>query len=88
MRTLTVKDELLTKAKEKILVRPKDFEKIKGARVHLSQLVASGELVKVGRGLYALADGGFARSGAARSERCNLSALGSQVSRIDDAESV
>ena len=46
MRKISVKDKLLTKVKEKSLVRPKDFENIKGARVHLSQLVESGELIK------------------------------------------
>jgi predicted transcriptional regulator of viral defense system len=59
MQKLAVKEKLLAQAREKVLVRPKDFDKIKGARVHLSQLVESGELVKVGRGLYALADGDF-----------------------------
>lgn len=56
MREISAKDKLLKKVKEKSLVRPKDFEDIKGARVHLSQLVESGELVKVGRGLYALTE--------------------------------
>ncbi len=53
MREISAKEKLLAKIKEKNLVRPKDFEGINGARVHLSQLVASGELVRVGRGLYA-----------------------------------
>ena len=53
MNELSKKDKLLLKAKEKMLIRPKDFKDIKGVRVHLSQLVAGGELIKVGRGLYA-----------------------------------
>ena len=59
MKELSKKDKLLMKAKGKMLIRPKDFEDIKGARVHLSQLVAGGELVKVGRGLYAPAGSDF-----------------------------
>lgn len=59
MREISVKDKLLSKVKEKSLVRPKDFEGIKGARVHLSQLLKSGELVKLGRGLYASAENDF-----------------------------
>ncbi len=59
MREISVKDKLLTKVKEKSLVRPKDFENIKGARVHLSQLVESGELIKVRRGLYTPAASDF-----------------------------
>jgi len=56
MQEISAKDKLLKKVKEKSLVRPKDFEDIKGVRVHLSQLVDSGELFKVGRGLYALTE--------------------------------
>ena len=56
MREISAKDKLLKKVKEKSLVRPKDFEDIKGVRVHLSKLVDSGELFKVGRGLYALTE--------------------------------
>ncbi len=59
MREISVKDKLLSKVKEKSLVRPKDFEGIKGAHVHLSQLLESGELLKVGRGLYASAENDF-----------------------------
>ena len=59
MQEISAKDKLLKKVKEKSLVRPKDFENIKGARVRLSQLVASGELIKVGRGLYAAAENNF-----------------------------
>ena len=59
MQEISAKDKLLKNVKEKSLVRPKDFEDIKGARVRLSQLVASGELIKVGRGLYAAAENDF-----------------------------
>ncbi len=59
MGETSAKEKLLAKIKEKNLVRPKDFESIKGARVHLSQLVAGGELVRVGRGLYAPAAADF-----------------------------
>jgi len=56
MQEISAKEKLLKKVKEKSLVRPKDFEDIKGVRVHLSQLVDRGELFKVGRGLYALTE--------------------------------
>ncbi len=59
MREFSKKEKLLKDAKEKSLVRPKDFEDNKGARVHLSQLVKSGEIIKVGRGLYAPAENDF-----------------------------
>lgn len=50
----TTKEKLLESAREKKLLRPSDFADIAGARVTLSRLVESGELVKIGRGLYAL----------------------------------
>ena len=59
MREISAKDKLLKEVKEKSLVRPKDIEDIKGAHVHLSQLVRSGELVKVERGLSALTEYDF-----------------------------
>jgi predicted transcriptional regulator of viral defense system len=59
MRKTTTKDKLLSEAKKGSLTRPKDFKDIKGARVYLSKLVASGELVRVGRGLYAPAAADF-----------------------------
>ena len=55
----TTKEKLLEYAKEKKLLRPSDFAEIAGARVMLSRLVENGELIKVGRGLYALPDKEF-----------------------------
>lgn len=48
------KNALLRHAEEKKLLRPKDLADIKGVRVLISRLVESGELVKVGRGLYSI----------------------------------
>lgn len=59
MQELSNEEKIFGYAKEKKLVRPKDFENIKGARVSLARLVESGKLVKVGRGLYTVADAEF-----------------------------
>lgn len=50
----TAKEKLLESARAKKLLRPSDIAEITGGRVVLSRLVESGELIKVGRGLYAL----------------------------------
>ena len=55
----TSKEKLLEFAKEKKLLRPSDFAEVKGARVLISRLVESGELVKIGRGLYSLPSSDF-----------------------------
>lgn len=54
MGDLTNQERLLQYAKKKKLLRPKDLGNIKGVRVLISRLVESGELIKVGRGLYSL----------------------------------
>jgi predicted transcriptional regulator of viral defense system len=56
---VTAQKRLLESAKAKRLLRPSDVAEIAGARVLLARLVASGELVKIGRGLYALPDHEF-----------------------------
>lgn len=55
MSELTNQERLLRHAKKKKLVRPRDLPDIKSVRVLISRLVESGDLVKVGRGLYSLA---------------------------------
>lgn len=55
----TTKEKLLASAKAKKLLRPGDFAEIAGVRVLLARLVETGELIKVGRGLYALPDSDF-----------------------------
>lgn len=55
----TNQEKLLRHAEKKKLLRPKDLAEIKGVRVLISRLVESGELVKVGRGLYSLATADF-----------------------------
>lgn len=55
MSELKNQERLLRHAKNKKLVRPRDLPNIKGVRVLISRLVESGDLVKVGRGLYSLA---------------------------------
>ena len=52
-------NQILKSADEQKLLRPRDFEHIKGARVHLARLVESGKLIKVGRGLYSKANQDF-----------------------------
>ena len=59
MEHFTDERKILEFAKEQKLLRPKDFENIKGARVHISRLVKNGKLVKVGRGLYTIAGNDF-----------------------------
>ena len=44
--------DVLRKAKENCLIRPKDFKDIKGVRVIIARLVENGQLIKLGRGLY------------------------------------
>jgi predicted transcriptional regulator of viral defense system len=46
-------------AQERKLLRPSDFGKVKGSRVLISRLVESGDLIKIGRGLYSLPDSDF-----------------------------
>ncbi len=53
MRKISAKENLLAKINEQNLVRLNDFEGTRGVRVHISQIVADGELVRVGRRLYA-----------------------------------
>jgi predicted transcriptional regulator of viral defense system len=59
MKNFSDEKKILESAKKQKLLRPKDFENIKGARVHLSRLVESGKLVKIGRGLYSIAETDF-----------------------------
>lgn len=52
-------EEILNIAREKKLLRFNDLKNIKGAGIYLSELVKSGDLVKIGRGLYGLPDALF-----------------------------
>jgi predicted transcriptional regulator of viral defense system len=56
---MKLQEQILDLAKEKKLLRLKDFAHIKGSRVAISRLVDSGELVKIGRGLYSLPENDF-----------------------------
>ena len=53
---MSKKEEILNIAKDRKLLRFGDLEDIKGAGVYLSALIESGELLKIGRGLYSLPD--------------------------------
>jgi predicted transcriptional regulator of viral defense system len=55
----TIKEKILEFAQERKLLRPGDFGKVKGSRVLISRLVESGDLIKIGRGLYSLPDSDF-----------------------------
>jgi len=52
----TAKDRIMEAARASKMIRPRDLSSIPGVRVHISRLVESGELKKVGRGLYAVTD--------------------------------
>lgn len=59
MGTSSDEEKILKYAREKKLVRPKDFSNIKGARVVLARLVEKGKLAKIERGLYSITDTNF-----------------------------
>ncbi|HTF96678.1 MAG TPA: type IV toxin-antitoxin system AbiEi family antitoxin domain-containing protein [Cellvibrio sp.] len=56
MRTITHNEQVLALARQQAILRPKDLQDANIPRVVLARLAASGELEKVGRGLYCLAD--------------------------------
>lgn len=56
MSTITHNEQALTLARQQGILRPKDLQDASIPRVVLTRLAASGELEKVGRGLYRLAD--------------------------------
>ncbi|MES3003949.1 MAG: AbiEi antitoxin N-terminal domain-containing protein [Pseudomonadota bacterium] len=72
MRTNTHTLRILDLARQKGLLRPADLRDVGAARVALTRLAASGQLEKVGRGLYKL-------PGSSRSEHETLSTVATRV---------